>query len=118
MGRTVLERGDLADGPLASLLAAGCGLLHPSLAEGFGLPPHEAAALGVTPVCAPLPVYRETLGDAAVYVDPGDLYQWRNAVLRLASIDGAGQGTSGTGRESYVPPTWESHFKLALTTLC
>jgi hypothetical protein len=23
----------------------------------------------VTPVCAPLPVYRETLGDSAVYAD-------------------------------------------------
>lgn len=118
VGRTVLERSDLADGPLATLLAGACGLLHPSFAEGFGLPPHEAAALGVTPVCAPLPVYRETLGDAAVYADPGDLYQWRNAVLRLARIDGAGQGTSGKRRESYVPPTWESHFKLALTAIC
>ncbi|MGI1662114.1 glycosyltransferase family 4 protein [Palleronia sp. KMU-117] len=118
MGRTVLERGDLADGPLVALLAGARGLLHPSLAEGFGLPPQEAAALGVTPVCAPLPVYRETLGDAAVYADPGDLYQWRNAVLRLAKIDGAGQGTPGTGRDRYDPPTWESHFKLALTTIC
>jgi glycosyltransferase involved in cell wall biosynthesis len=117
MGRTVFECDDIGDGALSALLAGSAGLLHPSLAEGFGLPPHEAAALGVTPVCAPLSVYRETLGDAAVYADPADLYQWRKIVLELAERDGAGQGTTGSGT-AYDPPTWEAHFKLALTTFC
>jgi glycosyltransferase involved in cell wall biosynthesis len=117
MGRTVIELGDLGDEALVALLSGARGLLHPSLAEGFGLPPHEAAALGVTPVCAPLPVYRETLRDAAVYADPADLYQWRKIVLELAERDGAGQDASGNGR-AYHPPTWEAHFKAALTTTC
>lgn len=117
MGRTVFELDDIDDGALSALVAGSAGLLHPSLAEGFGLPPHEAAALGVTPVCAPLPVFRETLGDAAVYADPADLYLWRKIVLELAERDGAGQGTTVTGT-SYVPPTWEAHFKRALTAFC
>jgi glycosyltransferase involved in cell wall biosynthesis len=117
MGQTVIELDDIDDGTLSALLSGSAGLLHPSLAEGFGLPPHEAAALGVTPVCAPLAVYRETLGDAAVYADPDDLYQWRKIVLELAERDRAGQGTTGSGR-GYNPPAWEAHFKLALTTFC
>jgi glycosyltransferase involved in cell wall biosynthesis len=117
-GSTVVELGDLADDALKALVAGAAGLLQPSIAEGFGFPPHEALALGTPAVCAPLPVYRETLGNAAIYADPGDLYQWRNAVLGLAGIDGAGQGTPRDRRADYVPPTWEAHFKLALTTTC
>ncbi len=117
IGRIVFELSDLGDAALASLLSGACGLLHPSRAEGFGLPPHEAAARGVTPVCADLAVYRETLGDAAVYADPDDLYQWREIVLKLARRDGAGQGASGPDR-FYEPPTWEAHFRTVLTATC
>lgn len=119
MGRSVVELGELPDEFLANLLAGAAGLLQPSLAEGFGLPPHEALALGTTPVCAPLPAYRETLGDAAVYADTDDLYQWRNAVLRLSESGGMGRRqTSGDTHAGYLPPTWETHFKLALTPFC
>lgn len=119
VGRSVVELGELPDRDLANLLSGAAGLLQPSLAEGFGLPPHEALALGTTPVCAPLPAYRQTLGDAAVYADTDDLYQWRNAVLRLSESGGMGQRlTSGDMHAGYLPPTWEAHFKLALTPFC
>jgi glycosyltransferase involved in cell wall biosynthesis len=119
MGRTLVELGELPDSLLGPLLAGAASLLQPSRAEGFGFPPHEALALGTIPVCAPLPVYRETLGDAAIYADIGDLYQWRNAVLRLSESGGTGpRQTPGDTCAAYVPPTWEAHFKLALTPIC
>ena len=44
-----------------------------SLAEGYGLPPVEALALGCPVVVSDLPVFRETLGRHAVRVDPRDV---------------------------------------------
>lgn len=44
-----------------------------SLGEGFGMPPVEAAALGADVLVSDLPVFRETLGAHARYVDPTDV---------------------------------------------
>ncbi len=41
--------------------------------EGFGLTPLEAMAAGVPPVVLDTPVAREVYGDAAFYVQPGDI---------------------------------------------
>jgi glycosyltransferase involved in cell wall biosynthesis len=87
-GGAVVKPGDLAAGALAALVAGEAGLLQPRMAEGFGLPPDEALAQGTPAVCAPLPVYRETPGNAAICADPGDLCQWRNPVGELAGIHG------------------------------
>jgi len=50
---------------------AGC-LLFLSVAEGFGMPPLEAMALGAPVVAANRTVMPEVCGDAALLVDPGD----------------------------------------------
>ncbi len=43
-----------------------------SLGEGFGMPPVEAAHFGATVLASDLPVFHETLGALASYVDPTD----------------------------------------------
>jgi glycosyltransferase involved in cell wall biosynthesis len=45
-------------------------LFFPSLAEGFGYPPVQAGASGLPVVASDLPVLREILGEAPLYVDP------------------------------------------------
>jgi len=67
----VRELSELSDEAVGALLARSAGLLFPSHAEGFGLPPVEAAALGVPVVCSGLPVIREILGDIPVYLEIG-----------------------------------------------
>jgi hypothetical protein len=64
-------------------------------------------------VAAPLPVYRETLGDRAVYLDPHDRYLWARTALDLAGND---KGRRDTGQEAcHRTPGWEAHFKAAFT---
>ncbi len=96
----------LPDGAVAHLLARARALVHPSLAEGFGLPPAEATALGTPVIAHPLPALRETLGDYPVYLDVTASYAWSQAIRRLA--DG--------GPVRYPPPelpTWTTHFAAA-----
>jgi len=76
--------GRVADDRELSCLYAGAALyVHPSLAEGFGLPPLEAMACG-TPVlssnAASLP---EVLGNAAVLLPPADPSHWAHEIQRL-----------------------------------
>ena len=43
-----------------------------SLGEGFGMPPIEAAYFAAPVLASDLPVFHETLGDSATFVDPTD----------------------------------------------
>jgi glycosyltransferase involved in cell wall biosynthesis len=106
----VTELSGLADGAVSALLAASRGLLFPSFAEGYGLPPLEAAALGVPVVCSDLPVLRELLSDYPVYLDPSDSYSWERVVRTRTAGDGR------TAPESaYAIPAWEAHFNAVLS---
>ena len=58
-------------------------LLHPSEAEGFGLPVVEAMAEGCPAVVSDLPVLREIGADAATYCRSGEVDAWSAAVLAL-----------------------------------
>ena len=111
-GRTVIERASLPDGAVAALIDGAAGLLHPSLAEGFGYPPAEALALGTPAICSDLPVYREILGDLPVYLPPDDRYQWGDAIQEMAAQHKAGQRH---GQRIETLPTWDDHFSLVLS---
>ena len=66
----VLLRHGLSEPDLRALYTQAQVVLFPSLAEGFGLPPVQAAACGVPVLVSDLPVLREIMGKAAEYVDP------------------------------------------------
>ena len=116
----VIEAPGLSDAALAGLLQASQGLLFPTLAEGFGLPPLEAAGLGVPLIVSDLPVLRETLGDLAVYLNPTDVYSWMETIEQVAGSGlGRGDGMSGRagteGRRAL--PDWTTHFNTVLNFL-
>lgn len=66
----VVLLGHVADSTLISLYRSCLGFVFPSLYEGFGLPPVEAAAFGCRVVVSALPPLREVLGEGPIYVDP------------------------------------------------
>ncbi|EEX12710.1 glycosyl transferase, group 1 [Citreicella sp. SE45] len=109
----VHELPGLDDGQVAALLADSAGLLFPSLAEGFGLPPVEAAALGVPVLSAELPVVREVLQDIPVYAQVSDQYLWAREITRMA----ADRHDVRRGAGNWTPPGGDAHFKTVLTLI-
>jgi glycosyltransferase involved in cell wall biosynthesis len=108
--RDIFEWPDLSDKAVAALMARANALLFPSFAEGFGLPPVEAAALQTPVISADLPSVRESLGDFAVYLDPNDSYPWKKAIKSRIEV-----GRSVTdGMRGFLTPFWEDHFKVVL----
>jgi glycosyltransferase involved in cell wall biosynthesis len=100
----------LPDGAVAALLAHARALLAPSLAEGFGLPPVEAASLGTAVIATDLAVTRELIGNKAVYLPASDIYSWVETIVRQAA-----QPQSKGETTAWQPPTWAAHFKTVLS---
>jgi glycosyltransferase involved in cell wall biosynthesis len=73
------------DSMLRALYTHAGAVVFPSLAEGLGLPPIQAAACGVPVVVTDLPVLRETVGDIAVFARPGDPDSLHDALVRVTT---------------------------------
>lgn len=58
-------------------------LMMPSLYESYGMAAVEALASGIPVVAHPTPGLRESLGDAAVFIDRSDTAAWAEAVQGL-----------------------------------
>jgi len=69
----------VSDEELAGLYKHAQALVYPSLLEGFGLPPAEAMAYGTPVIVSDIPVFREILGDAPLFVRLGDKASWKRA---------------------------------------
>jgi glycosyltransferase involved in cell wall biosynthesis len=113
----IVELPRLDDGAVASLLLGSEALLFPSLAEGFGLPPVEAAALGIPVFAADLSVTREVLGDYPVYLQVSDRYSWMETIMGRLAQSGTSQGKREGERRRVDPPTWADHFNTVLTVI-
>ncbi len=102
----VHEAPGLTDGAIAALLTQSNGLLFPSHAEGFGLPPVEAATLGIPVICSDLAVIREIMDDIPIYAESSDTYSWQNIIERVTE--------QRPKSRDFEPPTWDAHFNVVL----
>lgn len=110
---TLIHHANMDDGRAMGLLAGARALLFPTHAEGFGLPPIEAQALGVRVIAADLPVLHEVLGEMAVYLDPADSYSWMETIRAVMR----GENGAAVTPLRRNPPVWAEHFKIVLTAL-
>lgn len=78
----------LAEDQVRVLIHACRALLSPSLYEGFGLPPLEAALLGKEVLVSDIPPHREVLACASgvQFLSPLSSGAWVNAMRRLAAF--------------------------------
>lgn len=75
--------------------------------EGFGFTPLEALAAGVPSVVSELPVFTETLGDAALRVPVGDVSALADALLRMEREPGVRAQLVEAGRDRLRALSWE-----------
>jgi glycosyltransferase involved in cell wall biosynthesis len=75
--------GSLSQDELERAFAAAEFVATPSWEEGFGYPPLEAMLRGVPALCSTGSALDESVGDAALRVDPADADAWAHALLRM-----------------------------------
>ncbi|HEX8715206.1 MAG TPA: glycosyltransferase, partial [Solirubrobacteraceae bacterium] len=125
---SVIELGAIDEGTKAWLMRRASAILYPSVYEGFGLVPLEAALSGVPCLFAPQSSLAEVLPTNAAAIVPWDVEQSADRVLLLLSDadartrqldallqiaapltwDAAAAATVGVYREAIVAPVRES----------
>ena len=75
--------GILNDNDVAYIMKHALALVLPSLYEGFGLTPLEAAKFKVPSICSKRPAMTEILDKAAIFVEPHLPYNWALAISKL-----------------------------------
>jgi glycosyltransferase involved in cell wall biosynthesis len=79
--------GPVSDDVLSALMTRASAMIFPSLYEGFGLPPIEAAALGTPVVASDIPAHREVLSgiaDIVTWFDPKSESDMARSFTRIA----------------------------------
>jgi glycosyltransferase involved in cell wall biosynthesis len=91
---------------LGALYAGALAVVLPSWLEGFGLPPVEGLAAGAPAIVSDLPVFREVLGEGALYVPPGDAGALADALLSLERDPALRGRLLAAGQARIAPLTW------------
>ncbi|MCS0493950.1 glycosyltransferase family 4 protein [Ancylobacter sp. MQZ15Z-1] len=112
---TVLGR--LTDNELAALLTNSLCLAFPSYAEGFGLPPLEAMALGCPVVVSDRASLPEICGAAALYAAPDQPEAWLDAFKQLRAEPALRFKLVATGRENAKKYRWSTSAEAYLAEM-
>jgi glycosyltransferase involved in cell wall biosynthesis len=109
-GRQVRFTGWVSRDELYNLFRGARAFVYPSRFEGFGMPVLEAMAARVPVACSDIPPLREIADGCAIFFDPTNLKQMRQAILRSLEDD----SLVDAAQQRAAQYTWEN---AALATL-
>jgi glycosyltransferase involved in cell wall biosynthesis len=116
-GDRVQLTGEVSDAALRSLVAGASALVHPSLYEGFGLPPLEAMALGCPCLVSQTTALPEVCGDAALYCNPADPTDIAARLYQLVTDERLRRDLSTLGRARAATFQWSRTAERTLEVL-
>ena len=103
--------GYLDDKELRALYSSCKAFIYPSLYEGFGLPPLEAMACGAPVVATRIPALQETLGDAAILLEPVDVDGLARAIIDILENEDRRSTLISAGLKQVARFSWEDVAK-------
>ncbi|WP_267118809.1 FkbM family methyltransferase [Xanthomonas sacchari] len=110
--------GRLSDEEVGYVMARSVGLVFPSLYEGFGLPPLEAALIGIPSICSRRPAMTETLEGCALFAEPDDHVEWARHLRALVDQPSLRQELAAKARYRAGEFTWERSVAAICEVLC
>lgn len=113
----LIDLEEVPDRQLAAFYGKAAMLLMPSLYEGFGLPPLEAMVAGIPVICSNRGALPETVGDAAILLDPLHLDAWIEAVNRLLVTPFEREQLVAAGKRRAEELTWPTAAAKLATLL-
>ncbi len=99
---------------LSVFYARATAFVFPSLHEGFGLPPLEAMAMGAPVVASNVSALPEVLGDAAVYVNPENVFDISRGILEVLLDPDLRARLKERGRKHVQSFSWEKSVQRVL----
>lgn len=112
IGDWVRYLGYLPRSEMPALMSAATAFVFPSLYEGFGLPPLEAMSCGTPVVSSTGGALKETVGEAAVLVDPTDDDMLISALRRIVEDENLRSDLAARGHKQAKLFTWERTAEL------
>ena len=88
--------------------------IYPTCNEGFGFPAIEAMACGTPIIISKVSSLPEVAGDAAVYIDPFDVYQMSQKILEVMQNDYLKRQLRESGLNHVKKFTWEDTARKTL----
>lgn len=92
---------------LHPLVAGAAAMVHPAFEEGFGMTPLEGMAAGIPVAVSAGGALPETVGDAALLVDPLDSQAWANAITTLLRDEQVRGRLIADGRVRAAQYSWQ-----------
>lgn len=107
----IIKLGFVSDGNLNYLYAKALALVYPSLYEGYGFPILEAMKQGIPVLTSNVPTIKEVANDAAIYVNPTNVEEIWEAMLKLYKEANLRASLITKGKENIKRFSWEKTAK-------